>query len=489
MAATINKQQFTKQKYNSGLTEQNNLATALMTRPEVVSKALAYVFGERYTMQFLTMGAGRVSSTPQIIGNDQFRWPLQGNLLKAIPIVAAPVPATDIGKNFTEFQLTLSERYFAVGDVLATHSRASQIRVQREPENTADGVIYTFTIVGNNEAESVPVDDLTIGRELSIEYTAFEEFSRGGSSKEAFPMWFQNQMTTSRTSFSMSGSAQTDVMILEVGGKRGKNATSKKTKLWMYEKEYQTMLQMMEQSERLKWYGKYNRTPQGEVRLPGENGRPVKIGAGVLEQIATSNKRNYTEATAKLFREFILDLMDNSQDASNKKFIAFTGKGGLDEFSRAMKEELNKATIVDSKFVTGSGVELTLGAEFTTYKGLLGTELTVVHLPLLDNPVSNRQTHPKTGYPIESYRFIILDFSMYGGESNISLIAKGADGIDRSLKSWYTSGSQSPPGVKEASAKMLASNSLDGWEVHFLSETALKVINPLSCGELVNVIS
>ena len=258
----------------------------------------------------------------------------------------------------------------------------------------------------------------------------------------------------------------------------------------MYEKQYQAMTQMMEQAERLKWYGKFNRTSQGEVRLPGENGRPVKIGSGVLEQIATSNRRNYTQATAKLFREFILDLMDNSQDAANKKFIAFTGKGGMDEFSTAMKDELNKATIVDSKFVTGSGTELTLGAEFTTYKGLLGTELTVVHLPLFDNPVSNRQVHPKTGYPMESYRFVILDFSMYGGESNISLIAKGTDGINRSLRSWYTSGSHTPPGVAESGAnKMLASNSLDGWECHFLSETALKVVNPLSCGELVNVLS
>jgi len=485
---SINKQQFTKQKWNAGLTDQNNLANALMTQPEIVSKALAYVFGEKYAMQFLTMGTGRVSNKFTKVGNEQFRWPLQGNLTKAIPLVAASVGN---GVNFTEFSITLEENYFAVGDVLVFDSRNNQARVQHPPQSTGgNGWVYRMALVTGNTLEAVDAADLAIGSEVSIEYTAFEEYSKGGSSKETYPMWFTNQLTTSRKSFSMSGSAQTDVMILEVGGSRGGGKSSKKTKLWMFEKEYQFMMQWMEEAERLRWYGKYNRTTNGTVKLPGENGRPVKVGAGVLEQIANSNKRNYTEMTAKIIREFILDLMQNSQDAANKKFIAFTGLGGLDEFSKAMKTEISNSTIVDTKFVTGQGVNLTLGSEFTTYKGLLGTEFTVAHLPMLDNPVNNRELHPKTGRPLESYRFIILDFSMYGGESNISLLAKGADGVDRSLRSWYTSGSHTPPGVKDSGAsRMLASNSLDGWEVHFLSETGIKVVNPLSCGELVNTIS
>lgn len=477
----ISQLQFTKQKWNSGLTESNNLAQALMTEPEIVSRTLAYAFGEKYQMQFLTMGSGRVSEKFQLIGNDQYRWPLQGFLTKAIPVSGAVSPSSNVGLNRQEFRLILAEKYFAPGDVVAFDSR-TLARIQAEPVQVADGYQYRMVLLTADDTDTLAAADYAIGAQVSFEYTAFEEYSKGGSSKESYPMWFQNQLTTSRMSFGMSGSAQTDVMVLSVGGRDGK----KGTQLWMYEKEYQFMLQWMEQTERQRWYGVYNRDVNGEIHLPGENGRPVKTGSGLLEQIAYSNTRNYTEATEKLFREFMLDMMQNAKEAENKKFIAFTGLGGLDEFHRAMKNSLASTQIIDTHFISGSGDNLTLGGQFTTYKGLLGSEITIAHLPMLDNPVTGRKLHPLTGRPLESYRFIMLDFGMYGGESNISLIAKGADGIDRSLRSWYTAGSQTPPGVKDSGAgRVMRSSELDGWQVHFLSETGIKLINPLSCGQLV----
>ena len=477
----ISQLQFTRQKWNSGLTESNNLATALMTEPEIISKTLAYAFGEKYAMQFLTMGTGRVSEKYQLIGNDQYRWPLQGHLTKSIPIVGSPTPSSSVGINFQDFKLPLSEKYFAVGDIILFESGA-QARVQAEPVQVGEGYLYTLRLVTSDSTDVLVSTDYAVGKEVSFGYTAFEEYSKGGSSKEAFPMWFQNQLTTSRMSFGMSGSAQTDVMVLNVGGREGK----KGTQLWMYEKEYQFMLQWMEAAEFARWYGKYNRDTTGEIHLPGENGRPVKTGSGLLEQIAYSNVRNYTEGTEKLFREFILDLQENAKEAENQKFILFTGLGGMEEFHTAMRNAIQASQVIDTHFVTGNGQQLTLGGQFTTYKGLMGSEVTVAHLPMFDNPVKHKKLHPKTGRPIESYRMVALDFGMYGGESNISLLAKGADGIDRSLRSWYTAGSQTPPGVKDSGVgRVMRSSQLDGWEVHFLSETGIKLMNPLSCGQLV----
>jgi hypothetical protein len=341
--------------------------------------------------------------------------------------------------------------------------------------------VYTLRLVTDDPTDTMPTADLATGKEFSFEFTAFEEYSQGGSSKEAFPMWFTNQMTTSRMSYSMSGGAQTDVMVLSVGGRNGKGGQN----LWLPEKQYQVMLQWMEQTERLRWYGKYNRDAQGLVNLPGTNGRPVLMGAGIHDQIASSNTRTYTQGTERLFRDFILDLMDNSRDAENKKFIAFTGKGGLEEFDRAMRDSIAASTLVDTHFVSGSGQNLTLGGQFTTYKGLMGTELTVVHLPLYDKKENNRQLHPVTQWPLESYNFTVLDFSMYGGESNISMVAKGVDGIDRSFRTWYTAGSQTPAGGDSGASNMLRSSSLDGFECYMLSETAIKVANPLACGRLI----
>lgn len=476
----INNLQFTKQTWNNGLTDQNSLAQALMTEPEVLSKTLAYVFGDKYAIQYLTQGMGRVSNKYTKLGNQQFRWPLMGSLTRAIPITGSFSPASSVGINFTPFLVRLAEKYFSPGDIIASHSRVLA-RVQEEPRQDGTDWLYTLRLVTNDPTATMPTADLAVGKEFSFEFTAFEEYSQGGFSKEAFPMWFTNQMTTARMSYSMTGGAQTDVMVLNVGARNGKAGSQ----LWLYEKEYQAMLQWMESAERARWYGKYNRDPQGLVHLPGTNGRPVLTGSGIHEQIATSNKRSYTKGSEKLFRDFILDMMDNSRDAENKKFIAFTGKGGMAEFDRAMRDSISASMIVDTHYVSGSGQELTLGGQFTTYKGLLGTELTLVHLPLYDKKENNRQLHPETQWPLESYNFTLLDFSMYGGESNISMVAKGTDGIDRSFRTWYTAGSQTPMGDDSGVSKVLRSSSLDGWECHMLSETAIKITNPLTCGQLV----
>ena len=44
---------------------------------------------------------------------------------------------------------------------------------------------------------------------------------------------------------------------------------------------------------------------------------------------------------------------------------------------------------------------------------------------------------------------------MYGGESNVSMVDKGTDGIDRSLRTWYTAGSQTPDGGDSGMSKVL----------------------------------
>lgn len=483
MANEVNILNWKKMRWNTELTDSNSLATALLTKPEI-SNTLAYAFGDKYHLQYLTQGSGRVDTGRvkdkfKIIGNNEFMWALQGMLHKSIPIVGAVSPASNVSLGITPFTIPLAEKYFALGDVLRFES-GQQARVQQHPEMVGNEWIYTMQIVTDAVADVILVGDTAIGKELSFEFSAFEEHSQGGSSKEAFPMWFKNQMTTSRLRYEMSGSAQTDVMVLQstAGG------TKKPSNLWLPEKQYQQMLAWQKSSEQQRWYGRYNRTPDGRVLLPGTNGRPVLTGSGVLQQIAKSNRRSYTTGSEKLYREFIADLMLNSRESENKKFFAFTGRGGMDEFNSAMRTAFVGASLIDTHLVSRNGQKLTFGSDFTTYKGLLGTELTLVYNPIFDDPVIHRKIHPKTGLPQESYRFVVLDFSDYEGEPNISMLAKGADGIDRSMMMWFEAGSTTPEGA-EGIKMVMRSNSLDGFAVNWLSETLIKISNPLSCGELV----
>ena len=74
--------------------------------------------------------------------------------------------------------------------------------------------------------------------------------------------------------------------------------------------------------------------------------------------------------------------------------------------------------------VSGSGQNLALGGQFTTYKGLNGVELTIKHFPFYDNPIHNRRLHPVTGKPLESYRMTFIDFGMRDGSSNVVKVVK-----------------------------------------------------------------
>lgn len=484
MATEISTLQWKKMRWNSEMTDQNSLAQALLTKPEI-SSTLAYAFGDKYHLQYLTMGSGRVDTGRvkdkfKTIGNAEFMWALQGMLHKSIAITGSVVPGSNIGQYFNTFTIPLAEKYFALGDVIAFDDK-KLARVQENPFQSGNDWVYTFKIVSDSNTATITTSTTVIGKELSFEFSAFEEHSEGGSSKEAYPMWFRNQMTTSRLRHGMSGGARTDVIVLQ----STKGGTAKPKNLWFPEKSYQHMLEWQKMAERQRWYGLYNRTADGEVLLPGSNGRPVLIGAGVLQQISKSNRRTYTTGSEKLYREFISDLVMNSRDSENKKFFAFTGRGGMDEFNTAMRTAITAANIIDTHLVTRNGESLTFGTDFTTYKGLLGTEVTVVHNPLFDDPVHNRELHPKTNLPVESYRFVILDFSDYAGEPNISMLAKGADGINRSMVMWFEAGSTTPEGGDSGTKSMMRSNSLDGYAVNFLSETAIKIINPLSCGEII----
>jgi len=103
------------------------------------------------------------------------------------------------------------------------------------------------------------------------------------------------------------------------------------------------------------------------------------------------------------------------------------------------------------------------------------------HCPIYDNIVYNRQLHPITGKPLESYRFTFLDFGTRDGQPNIvKVVRKG-----REFVQWYTGGSVAPGAGYSKSITTLRSNARDGYQVHFLGEVGIMVRDPRACGELI----
>lgn len=473
--AINNLQLYRGQKFD-GLIDSNKLSNAFYTEPETVNKVVNWVFGYKYNnpLSLLTGGIGKT----QYIGNREFRWFLAGDLERP-SVVVENLEAGNAtpGIGGSTFQVKLKDDQFVSGEVLIPNSREFPVIVMGDRIHDGDGFIYTLMLLDGRTSPTkfMPPALLEVGKEFSKDFSAYEEgSSRSGITSYNSPFELQNRTTIHRKHYELTGSASTDVMVIAY-----KDQLSGKTSyLWENVAEWTFLQQWYREIDRALVYNKFGQTP-------GANGRPTLTGAGLREQIAPANKREYNVngLTENVIREFLLDLSYNIIDQPNRKFVALCGEGFMDLFDRAMKSVIRGWSLVDTKFISGSGQDLTLGGQFTTYKGINGIEITLMHYPVYDDPVHNRELHPITGRPLESYRATFIEFGQYNGTGNITKVAKQG----REQLMWYNGGSTSPDGGKNG--KTQYGSKYDGYQVEVLSEIGIKLHNPLSCGELIPNIS
>jgi hypothetical protein len=477
----LNSLQLYKTKYFSGLVEENMLSTALLTRPHEVSTVLSYIFGrfdQGNIIDYITNGLGRTIQ----IENREYEWPVMIEHDKAIAIrdakwMGTTIASTDTpGINGTPIQLWLGEKWFGTGAVLAFDDREFQARVMSEPYQDGQDWVYTVVVVGQANSFINP-SLLAAGKQVSREGSAYEEASEEADIVNyQSPFKLRNQLTTMRLSYEITGSAFASVMVIALKDPK----TNKQSVYWSDYQEWLALRQWYERIDRWTMYSKYNTSIDGATTLSGTNGRPVYIGAGLLQQIAPANVRYYTTLTLELLDNFMSDLSYNIKGFGDRKFLMLTGEMGMREFDRVLREKASAFTLVDSRFISGSGQELTLQGQFTTYKGLNGIELTIKHFPIYDNPVYNRLLHPVSGKPIESYRMSFFDVSTRDGEPNLQKVVRKG----REMVMWHTGGALVPGQGFAKSIGTLRSNAKDSCAVHFLSEQGIMLKDPTTSGEL-----
>lgn len=480
--SVLNNLQLYKTKYFSDLVDENMLANALMTKPHEVSTVLSYIFGryEGTTIDFLTSGLGKTLT----IENRQYEWPVMIEHDRAITINQAKwmgntIASTDTpGINGTPIQLWLSDKWFGPGAILSFDDREFQVRVSGTPYQDGSDWVYTVYVANGRSNAYIPPSLLAAGKQVGREGTAYEEFSEEGDIVNyQTPFKLRNHLTTMRLTYDVTGSAYSSVMVIAMKDPK----SGKASYLWTDYQEWVALRQWYETIDRQLVYSKYNANQDGTTDLMGTNGRPVYIGAGLLEQISPANRRHYTRLTADIMEEFLFDLSYNIRGTSERKFVALTGEMGMKEFDRVLKEKASAYSLIDTHFVTGTGQNLTLGGQFTTYKMLNGVELTLKHFPLYDNVIYNRKKHPISGKPLESYRMTFLDLGTRDGEANLMKVTRK----DRAMVMWHVAGSVAPGQGHAKSINTLRSNGKDGYTVNFLSEQGIMMKDPTSSGELI----
>ena len=452
--------------YNdSQMTDMNSLANALLSKPAELSPIITHLSGKddkRFPLSFLTEGVGNVKSIDRL----EYEYRVATHRLRTRPVASTMTSTASVGVGGATFELEFPDKHFVFPYVLVSQS-GIQARIMREPEAAGSNFKYTLQLVNPSATATMPAADVTSGALFAQMYAPVGvDFSRGNASNWETPGLVRNKLTTVRKSYHMSGNAKDFVAEFSLPTKGGST-----TKLWMDYEEYLHMLDFKEECEMYYWYGQKSYDANGHTYMKDENGQPVIVGPGLLEQI--TNTDTYSTMTETKLKNIIGDLFYGMTDASNKQVTLYTGTGGAREFDEALKSHFGgtnsfKVSSGDSRFITGSGRNLGLTGYFNSYEHVDGHVINVVKLPMFDHGAvaQARAKHPVTGYSLESYRMVFVDQSNYDGQNNLQMISKKG----REMMRWCVAGSVVPRGFASTDAR---ASDVDGASVHMLKTAGI----------------
>lgn len=478
---TISPLQVLQTRDFKGLTEANHLSNAYLTEPDKVGSILAYAFG-RQENNVLTLLTGGIGNT-LTVNNREYEWDLHSENDRSILVTTtSPDGGSTPGYQRTSFRIFLEEKWFDATDILVSDD-GTQVLISGEPYQDGASWVYTAFVSNPNVAFIAP-SQIAAGARFSKDYSVVPEYSvKGGGHGFQTPIKLRNQLTTLRKSYKVTRNAAKAVMVIELPNPENPN---EKTRLWTKHEEWTAMSKWYRELDRSYIYSTYSKNALGEETLQGENRRPIYQGAGLRQQIAASNRRYYTRLSFEILDEFLLDLSySNNQWGGDTHFVALTGKMGMREFDRAIKEYAkgNNITVTTSgTFISGSGDELDFDGYFKTVHFMNGISLSVKEFAPYDDIVRNRTVHPKTLKPLESYRFTIMNIGKdKNGNANLRKTAL----TDSEMMMWHVAGSTDPFGGVAKSVSTMRASGIDGYDVHFASECGIMLGDPTSAGELI----
>lgn len=464
-------------KGHAGMTEAKHLYNAFLTNPAKATHITRLAATETaMPIEYLTGGMMRKEE----IGSVDYTWMLETTGERAIKVVVNLEASTvSPGVNHSLMRVVFPEKWFGRGDILNpdNNSRRYQVQVALHPTPHPMGWLYTLKFATPNSALVMPQAYLTPGSKFAKEFHAASEYDEPSEATHTMPFQMRNCITTSFKQDTITRTASKTLLEYTWSNPEKPGET---TTLWSTKAEWDLLLQFFTEQERSYWYSQYNRKPNGESVLKSAGNRPIFIGAGIHQQIAPANTREYVELSKDILQDLIADMSFNQLGENNRHFVGFTGEYGFMEFSNAMSREAATYNLVDSKFVTGSGNNLTLSGQFKTWEGPNGMKITLKKMPLYDSELSG-EVHYRSGRPLSSYDFTFLNFGTTNGKSNITKMYRK----DSERVMWSNDGSINSRGETAKSFQESRGSTKDGCTVLILAESGVKIENPLSCGRLI----
>jgi hypothetical protein len=430
----------------NSMLDENNFYAARHGKPEELTMKLTWLLGDNTksfplamsTMGDIVSGGGfKKSGKVRELADPQFTWPVMSRLNKAV-VVAKDSTETSPGLGNGIFLLTFTDNWIKRNYMIES-PLGVQAYVLGDGTKVAEGYEYKLQLNAVSSRAVCPATELKAGV-LWADLNTFnaESQSRGTEFKRVAPGKYKNQISFIRLSHQWAGNSANKVMSITIDAGKGKPMS-----LWMDFEHYQFEKAWLEECEHMFWYSRYNRQANGEIPLKDiYTGKPIPTGAGLLEQI--NNYSTYTRLTYNFLQNVIANALFGQSDTEGMSITLYTGKGGMREFDRAMKEAgITQLSLaggdVAHKFITGNNYDLAVGGFFSTMYHIDGYVIKVKHNPIFDygRRAVKSPLHPETGFPLESYRMVFVDDGMYEGDPNLVFVCeKGRrflHGVNRGL--------------------------------------------------------
>ena len=468
--------------WHANMTEMNHLGKALISKPDKFESRIGQLFSaSMYSdnpLTAVTIAEGRVENT----NSNVWEWDLRAANSRPLVVLedvdGVVAGSKQQGKFKSVFKLKLDESWYEPGDVISpgATNKKYQCRVQEEAQASGKGFVYTIRLMSDDPQAFVPAQYFAPGTQWGKLYSQYAEAEdQSGSTQYSLPISLQNRMSRFRKKYRVTGDVHDDVLAVKIPDSKGVYHDS-----WIKYAEVEYWQQWYRELERGYWYSRSTDT------VLSANGRPIKSGPGLQEQLEDSHIQHYSNLSARLIEEYLMDIFySRVKPGAKRQMKGWSGEYGMIQFHRSIQDWATQTgfiQVVDNLFMEKTSSEyntnaLAAGYQFTKYRMANGAELEMIHNPLYDDREINFELDPITGYPMESQRITFMDFSGEGSSSNVRTINK-----NKSYKLGYVAGLTNPYGSADGS---LMSHSGNYYEMHVEKQCGLHIEDVSRCGELI----
>lgn len=429
-----------------GLSKDNHLASVFELEPQKATNVWIEILAQKRGRSL----EGLLNKLPVKVFNDdnEMTWNIIASSRRNIPLVEArdisgnTISSGNAGIGTEPFYLVFPEDWFADGNVIVGEkNEIYPLRVLGDPRMEGTNAVYKCELMGG-VSTGMPAEELTAGKRFSVDYSPVEkELSRKvGDVRYSAPVSMRNEFSVIRIQHKVPGSMLNKKLAVGIPYKAPGSDKVMITPKWMHHVEYKVEETFSEEKNNLIVYGRSNRNRNGEYMNIGKSGNVIKQGAGLREQMESSNVIYYNDASEvlSLIEGALYDLSAGRLDIADRTFVMRTGERGAAQFSKCVLNEVSGwAPIVVNADSIGMVQKvssplhknaLAAGFQFTELRAPNGIILKVEVDPAYDDDVRNKIIHPNGGVA-ESYRYDIVDIGTME-IPNIQL-AKVADGEAR----------------------------------------------------------